>query len=104
MTKESLSKDSDSTAITKPIDVVKVLPKVFFPEIKPHNIIVNTANSPEIEANVYPINRAAMERQSKEIHGNSKINGCCAFSVFITFVNPTRNNKENGIANNPNSI
>lgn len=52
MIKESLSKDNDSTAITKPIDVVKVLPKVFFPEIEAHNIIVNTANSPEIEANV----------------------------------------------------
>lgn len=107
MTKESSSKDSDSTAIIKPMDVVNVLPIFPLPEIQPYsstNVIVKTANIPIIETNEWPVTRPNIERQTKEIHGNSKIKGFCSFSTFITFVKPTRNNKENGIDKYPNSI
>ena len=104
MTNEISNKIIDNTANTKPMDVVKDLPNTLPPKTERHNIIVKTANSPVIETNEYPITSAAIEMHSNEIHGNSKIIGCCSCSIFITLVNPTRNNKENGIAKNPNSI
>lgn len=96
MTKEWLSNNSDSTAMTKPMDVVNVLPICPLPRSST-NKMVKTAHNPTIETNEYPIISADIDKQTKEIHGISKINGFCCFSVFNIFVKPTRNNNENGI-------
>ena len=72
MTKEMLSNNSDSTAMTKPMDVVNVLPICPLPRSST-NKMVKTALSPIIETNEYPIIRPDIDKQTKEIHGNSKM-------------------------------
>ena len=72
MTKYWLSKERDSTAMTKPMDVVNVLPICPLPRSST-NKMVKAAHNPTIETNEYPIIKADIDNQTKEIQGNSKM-------------------------------
>ena len=58
--------------MTKPMDVVYVLPILPLPESST-NVIVKAAHIPIIDTNEFPMIRADIDKQTKEIHGNSKM-------------------------------